>query len=131
MTIKGRATSARLRKMVGGTRDRLDTSLMKAAPGRLLAKGGAEGLRGLAVLPDSATRSGAAAIAVKVEDGGGFNRATWAVSIEALRLAGVLEGQALRLVGRYHRPVELEPHGQIAAETIPAFELVPVGELVG
>ena len=66
-----------------------------------------------------------------MEDGGGFDRATWAVSVEALRLAGVLEGQALRVVGRYHRPVELDPHGRIAAETIPAFDLAPVGELVG
>ena len=118
-------------EMVGGTRDRLDTSLMKALPGRLIVKGGAEGLRGVAVLPDPARRSGASAVAVKVEDGGGFERATWAVSVEALRLAGVLEGQALRVVGRYHRPVELDPHGRIAAETIPGFDLAPVGELVG
>ena len=58
-------------------------------------------------------------MAVKVEDGGGIDRATWAVSIEALRLAGILEGQALRLVGRYHLTVVLDPHGRIAAETIP------------
>ena len=38
-------------EMVGGTRDRLDTSLMKAAPGRIVSKGGMEALRGLAVLP--------------------------------------------------------------------------------
>ena len=84
-------------EMVGGTRERLDTSLMKALPGRLVVKGGAEGLRGVAVLPDPARRIGASAVAVKVEDGGGFDRATWAVSVEASRLAGVLEGQALRL----------------------------------
>ena len=118
-------------ELVGGTRERLDTSLMKALPGRLVVKGGAEGLRGIAVLPDPARRTGASAVAVKVEDGGGFDRATWAVSVEALRLAGVLEGQALRVVGRYHRPVELDPHGRIAAETIPGFDLAPVGELVG
>ena len=51
--------------------------------------------------------------------------------VEALRLAGVLEGQALRVVGRYHRPVELDPHGRIAAETIPGFDFAPVGELIG
>jgi L-asparaginase II len=118
-------------EMVGGTRERIDTSLMKALPGRLVVKGGAEGLRGVAVLPDPARRIGASAVAVKVEDGGGFDRATWAVSVEALRLAGVLEGQALRVVGRYHRPFELDPHGRIAAETIPGFDLVPVGERIG
>ena len=52
------------------------------------------------------------------------------MTVEALRLAGVLEGQALRVLARYHRPVELDPHGRIAAETIAGFDLVPVGELV-
>jgi L-asparaginase II len=118
-------------EMVAGTRDRLDTALMKALPGRLLVKGGAEALRGIAVLPDAASGAGASALAVKVEDGGGFDRATWSATVEALRLAGILEGHALRLVGRYHRPVELDPHGRIAAETVPGFDLVPVGELVG
>jgi L-asparaginase II len=118
-------------EMVAGSRERLDTSLMKALPGRLVVKGGAEGLRGIAVLPDKGNGAGASALAVKVEDGSGFKRATWAASVEALRLAGVLEGQALRVVGRYHRPVELDPHGRIAAETVAGFDLVPVGELVG
>ena len=118
-------------EMIAGTRERLDTSLMKALPGRLIAKGGAEALRGIAVLPDRVTGSGASALAVKVEDGGGFDRATWSVTVEALRMAGVLEGQALRVLGRYHRPVEVDPHGRIAAETVPAFELIPVGELTG
>jgi len=117
-------------EMVAGTRDRLDTSLMKALPRRLVSKAGSEGLRGVAILPDGAGE-GAAAVAIKVEDGSGFERATWSVTVEALRVAGILEGQALRLLGRYHRPVELDPHGRIAAETVPGFELVPVGELVG
>lgn len=118
-------------EMVGGTRERLDTSLMKALPGRLVVKGGAEGLRGVAVLPDPARHTGASALAVKVEDGGGHDRAIWAATVEALRLAEVLGGQALRVVGRYHRPVELDPHGRIAAETVPGFDLAPVGELIG
>ena len=118
-------------EMVGGTRERLDTSLMKAIPGRMVVKGGAEGLRGIAVLADPARKVAASALAVKVEDGGGYDRAAWAVTVEALRLAGVLEGQALRVVARYHRPVELDPHGRIAAETVAEFDLAPVGELFG
>ena len=118
-------------ELVGGTRDRLDTSLMKALPGRLVAKGGAEGLRGIAILSDRAAGTPASAFAIKVEDGGGFSRAAWSIAIEALRLAGILGGQSLRALGRYHRPVQLYPHGKIAAETIPEFDLVPVGELVG
>ena len=118
-------------ELVGGTRDRLDTSLMKALPGRLVVKGGAEALRGIAILPDQATRTAASAFAIKVEDGGGFARAGWSIAIEALRLAGILAGQPLRALGRYHRPIQLDPHGKIAAETIPGFDLAPVGELVG
>ena len=104
---------------------------MKALPGRLVVKGGSEGLLGIAVLPSAKERTGASALVVKVEDGSGFERAMWAASVEALRLAGVLEGQALRVVGRYHRPLVLDPHGRIAAETIAAFDLAPVGELLG
>ena len=117
-------------ELVGGTRDRLDTSLMKALPGRLIAKGGAEALRGIAVLADRATSTSASAFAIKVEDGGGFDRAPWSIAIEALRLAGVLGGQPLRALGRYHRPIQLDPRGKIAAETVATFDLVPVRELV-
>jgi L-asparaginase II len=118
-------------EMVGGTRGRLDTALAKAVPRRIVAKGGAEGLRGIAVLPEAAAGTPASALAIKIEDGSGVERATWAATVEALRLAGVLEGQALRVLARYHRPVVLDPHGRIAAETIAGFDLVPVGELLG
>src|SRR4029078_13650758 len=46
-------------EMIAGRHDRLDTSLMKAAPGRLVAKAGIEALRGLAILPGA--RTGASA----------------------------------------------------------------------
>ncbi len=118
-------------EMVAGTRDRLDTSLMKALPRRVVSKAGMEGLRGIAVLPDPRSGTRGSALAVKVEDGSGFDRAGWSVTIEALRLAGLLEGHALRVLSRYHRPVALDAHGRIAAETIAEFDLVPVGELVG
>jgi L-asparaginase II len=119
--------------MVGGTRDRLDTSVMKALPGRVVSKGGMEALRGLAILPGPRTRgaSPATGMAIKIEDGDGFDRGTWAASIEALAQAGVLEGQPLRMLGRYHRPPTTDPHGRISAEAIPSFELAPLGELVG
>jgi len=140
-------------EMVGGTRDRLDTSLMKAAPGRVVSKGGMEALRGLAILP--AIRSGtngggspdlrpganggpgsnghatpATGIALKIEDGDGYERGTWSATVEVLAQAGVLDGQAIRMLARYHRPVELDPHGRIGAEAIPDFDLAPLGELL-
>jgi L-asparaginase II len=119
-------------ELVAGTRDRLDTSLMKAVPGRLVSKAGMEALRGLAILPGpraAGAGTGASGMAVKIEDGDGHDRGTWAASVEALRQAGVLEGQALRMLGRYHRPQILDPHGRVGAESIPEFELAPVGEL--
>ena len=42
-----------------------------------------------------------------------------------LAQAGVLDGQALRVLARYHRPVDLDPHGRVGAEAIADFELVP------
>ncbi len=119
-------------EMVGGTHDRLDTSLMKALPGRIVSKGGMEALRGLALLAGDrhGRATGASGVAIKIEDGDGYDRGTWAATVEALRQAGVLDGQALRVLGRYHRPLTLDPHGRVGAEAIPSFELAPVGELI-
>ncbi|MBA2720755.1 MAG: asparaginase [Chloroflexi bacterium] len=133
-------------EMVAGTRDRLDTSLMKAAPGRIVSKAGMEALRGLAILPgvrtgsvDAGSGSGsgttaaparASGIALKIEDGDGFERGTWAATVEVLAQAGVLDGQSLRVLARYHRPADIDPHGRIGAEAIADFELAPLGELV-
>ncbi len=93
-----------------------------------------EALRGLAILPGSrsgTSEAGPSGMAIKIEDGDGYDRGTWAVSVEALRQAGVLDGGAMRELARYHRPVILDPHGRLGAETVPEFELAPVGELIG
>jgi L-asparaginase II len=121
-------------ELVAGTRDRLDTSVMKAAAGRVISKSGMEALRGIAILPGQragGADSAATGMAIKIEDGDGYDRGTWAASVEALRQAGVLEGQALRVLARFHRPPYADPHGRLAAEAIADFELAPVGELVG
>ena len=121
-------------EMIGGRHDRLDTSLMKAAPERVISKAGMEALRGVAILRGERVGThevGPSGLAIKIEDGDGYDRGTWAASIEALRQAGVLDGQALRMLARYHRPVTLDPHGRIGAEAVPEFELAPVGELIG
>lgn len=116
-------------EMVAGTRDRLDTSLMKAAPGRIVSKGGMEALRGLAVLP-SEPGGRASGIALKIEDGDGYERGTWAATVEVLAQAGVLDAQAVRMLARYHRPPTIDPHGRTGAEAIADFELAPLGELL-
>jgi L-asparaginase II len=121
-------------ELVAGTRDRLDTSLMKALPGRVISKAGMEGLRGVAILAGpraSGLLAGASGMAIKIEDGDGFDRGTWAATTEALQQAGVLDGLPLRALARYHRPVLLDPHGRVGAEAIPDFDLAPIGELIG
>lgn len=121
-------------EMIAGRHDRLDTSVMKAAPGRLVSKSGMEALRGVAILagPRVGTQvAGPTGLAIKIEDGDGFDRGTWAASVEALRQAGVLDAQAMRVLARYHRPALLDPHGRVGAEAIAEFELAPVGELTG
>jgi L-asparaginase II len=120
-------------ELVAGTRDRIDTSIMKALPGRIISKGGMEALRGLAILPGPRARgqsSAATGMAIKIEDGDGYDRGTWAASIEALAQAGVLDGQPLRMLSRYHRPITPDPHGRPAAEAVASFELAPLGELL-
>lgn len=119
-------------ELVAGSRDRLDTSLMKAVPGRLVAKAGAEGLEGVGILPGTrGAGSPASGLALKIEDGGGYERAGWAATVEALAQVGVLEGQALRMLQRYHRPPSFDPRGSVVAEAVAQFELAPVGELIG
>jgi L-asparaginase II len=146
-------------EMVGGTRDRLDTALMKAVPGRLVAKGGAEGLRGVAILPapradaadqvtsrigpgqrsaagtprrpgGGAGRPGARGCAIKIEDGDGRGRAGWAAGVEALWQVGALDERALKELARYHRPPVFDPRGEQCGEAVPEFQLAPISELI-
>jgi len=120
-------------EMVAGTRDRLDTSLMKAAPGRLIAKTGGEALRAVAILGgrrSGGSDAGPSGLAIKIEDGGGHPRASWAATVEALHQVGVLDAQALRELGRFHHPTTRDPHGRVFASAVPRFDLVPVGELI-
>jgi L-asparaginase II len=118
-------------EQVGGSRERLDTSAMKALPGRIVSKGGMEALRAIAILrgPRAGGPAGSTGMAIKIDDGDGRDRASWAVTVEALRQGGVLDGQPLRMLARYHRPVKLDPHGRVGAEAIVDFDLAPVGEL--
>ena len=117
-------------ELVAGSRERLDTSLMKAVDGRVVSKSGMEGLRGVGILAGARGEgSPASGLAVKIEDGDASDRAAYAAGVEALRQVGVLDGQALRALARYHRVPSLDPHGRLAAEAVPEFELAPVGEL--
>ena len=116
-------------EMVGGTRDVLDTMLMRRKPGRLVVKGGAESLRGVGILPGGLRGGGAGGMAVKIEDGDGFSRANRPVTIEALSQLGLLDEADLRALAAQHRPVSRDPQRRVVAETVVGFELAPISEL--
>ena len=81
--------------MVGGP-DEFDTTLMQIAGGRLVAKGGAEGFQGMALLPGAlGPGSSGLGIAIKISDGDGYHRAKAAVALEILRQLGLFSAAEL------------------------------------
>lgn len=118
-------------EMVGGTGQVLDTRLMRTKPGRLVSKSGAEGLRGVGLLPGAlGAESGAAGMALRIEDGDGFSRASRAVTVEALRQLGALTDQELRGLAAHHQPESSSASGAVVARTMPRFLLAPISELL-
>src|SRR5258705_10380341 len=108
-------------ELIGGSSDRLDTEIMRAAPGRLVSKVGAEGVYTVGVLPSSDWPTGLG-LALKIEDGDD-HRARPTVVIESLRQLGVLNGEALNAVARYARFAVPNRRGDIVGEVQPAFDL--------
>jgi L-asparaginase II len=111
-------------EMVGGERRQFDTSLMRAAPGRLVSKGGAEGVQAVALPAGGHTRGrGAIGLAVKVEDGDGARRARSVTTIESLRQLGALDQAAITRLTDFASPPILDPRGERSGEVRAAFEL--------
>lgn len=108
-------------ELIGGTSDRLDTELMRAAPGRLISKVGAEGVYTAGILPCEEWPKGLG-VALKIEDGED-RRARPVAVIETLRQLGVLRDESLEAVSRYaFFPVKNRP-GNVVGEVRPAFTL--------
>ncbi len=97
-------------EMIGGTRDRLDTDLMRAANGRIISKVGAEGVQLLGVKPNQRYPKGLG-IAIKIEDGD-IRRARDPVVIETLRQLGLLSDDQIGVLARYARAPVLN-HRQV------------------
>ncbi len=109
-------------ELIGGTSDRLDTEIMRAAPGMLISKVGAEGVYTAGIKPSEQWPSGLG-IALKIEDGDD-KRARPPVVIESLRQLGVLKGESLEAVARYaFFPVQ-NRRGDITGEIRASFELI-------
>jgi L-asparaginase II len=117
-------------EMVGGTREASDTLMMRARPGSIVSKGGAEGLRGIGILAGArGAGTPAAGMAIKIEDGDRTGRANRSASVEALGQIGAYDGAALERLNTYHRPPVRDPRGVEIATTVPVFLLAPFSEL--
>jgi L-asparaginase II len=117
-------------EMVGGTRESTDTKLMRARPGVLVCKGGAEGLRGIGLLPGArGGTSPAAGVAIKIEDGDKGSRANRSASVESLAQLGVFDAGVVERLAQVHRPYSSDPRGVEIATSVPIFQLAPLSEL--
>ena len=112
-------------EIIGGTTDRLDTELMRAAKGRLISKLGAEGVYTVGVLPCAEWPLGLG-LALKIEDGED-HRARPTVVIESLRQLGVLKEESLEAVARYSFFTVRNRRGDLVGDVRASFALNQVG----
>lgn len=108
-------------ELIGGTSDRLDTEIMRAAPGKIISKVGAEGVYTAGVLPCERWPTGLG-LALKIEDGDD-HRARPTVVIEALRQLFVLREESLESVARYAFFPVNNRNGDVVGEIRASFSL--------
>jgi L-asparaginase II len=116
-------------ELVAGERRQLDTALMRAAPRRLLSKGGAEGVQAVALRAGAhASSQGALGLALKIEDGDGARRARSTATVAALRQLGALDDEAVSgRLAEFASPPVLDPRGDRSGEVRLAFALATIG----
>lgn len=112
-------------ELIGGTSERLDTEIMRAAPGRLVSKVGAEGVYTAGINPCEEWPKGLG-LALKIEDGDD-RRARPTVVVESLRQLGVLRDESLEAVARYAFFPVLNRSDDIVGEIRAKFDLKRVG----
>jgi L-asparaginase II len=108
-------------EMVGGSKDRLDTEMIRAGNGRLISKIGAEGVYTVGVLPCADWPNGLG-LALKVEDGDD-RRARPPAVIEALRQLGVLSESEITALATYAPTPITNRRGERVGEARAAFSL--------
>jgi L-asparaginase II len=114
-------------ELIGGTSDRLDTEIMRATPGRVVSKVGAEGVYTAGINPCEEWPRGLG-LALKIEDGDD-RRARPTVVIESLRQLRVLRDESLEAVARYaFFPIMNRP-GAVVGEVRAEFELKRPGQM--
>ncbi len=117
-------------ELVAGERGRLDTAVMRAAPRRVVSKGGAEGVIAMG-LPPGALPSGAPfgegpmGIAAKADDGDLGRRAGEVTAIALLRQVGLFgAGEPVPSeLGDMERQILTDPRGEPSGEVRPAFSV--------
>lgn len=107
-------------EMIGGTKGRFDTDLLRASSGKLICKIGAEAVYSVGVLPCDRFPRGAG-IALKMEDGS--YRGLGATVVELLSQLGVLNEDEVVQLASYHRPVINNHRGISVGEVRAVFEL--------
>lgn len=107
-------------EMIGGTKGRFDTELLRAGRGKLICKIGAEAVYSVGVLPCERFPRGAG-IAFKMEDGS--YRGLGSTVVETLIQLGILSDEEAERLSTFHRP-QIENHRRIrVGEVYTAFNL--------
>ena len=106
-------------ELIGGTSERLDTEVMRAARGRVVSKVGADGVYTAGIKPCKEWPNGLG-FALKIEDGDD-KRARPPVVIEALRQLDVLRDESLEAVSRYAFFPVKNRRGDVVGEVSASF----------
>jgi L-asparaginase II len=109
-------------ELVGGDRRRFDTDLMRTLPGRVVSKGGAEGVRAVGALAAAATAA-PFGLAIKIEDGDLARRAGDVAASAVLARLGVLDDEGLNRLNQHAAPRILDPRGEQVGEVRAVAEL--------
>ncbi|MBI4852069.1 MAG: asparaginase [Acidobacteria bacterium] len=108
-------------EMVASKSERIDTDLMCALPGKLVAKAGAEGVYTIGLLPSTKYPSGLG-IAIKIEDGD-IGRARNAAILGTIEQLGVLDSLAIEQLKTNYLPPIKNHRGLFVGEVRPSFNL--------
>ena len=115
-------------ELVAGERRRLDTTLMRAFPRRVLSKGGAEGVIAMglppgALPPGAPFGDGPMGVAAKADDGDLGRRAGDVIGVSLLRQVGLASEPLPVALAEIAEPLLTDPRGDVNGRVRPAFAL--------
>jgi L-asparaginase II len=113
--------------MVSGE-GRLEEALMPAARGKLVAKGGAEGLMAVGVKAEAVPHGRGVGVVLKMEDGTGGERALSPALLELLSQLGFLQPEERAALARHDFAPVRNCLQEIVGESRPAFRVHRAGD---